>query len=267
MIVLRPVPFALQFLVGVGVPLLVLAAAALAAFPPVARSGPRPPSPRRRSGPSRSRSPSARPGTSPRSGWPPRVALRGACRAGESLVAPADIGRYAGGLRPALPTSRTPARPATTSAGAGAPRSTGSAIQPAGAAFLDRACADARRAARPPPSMPGTPATRRSGTVALAGRHPPRDRDLLAHRSAALRDAAVTRRAGRRSPWPAPWPPSPPSPYVCGGVASRRPAPVSPAPSSTRTTSTSTCPSSSRPRAAASSSRTSSTPRRTARRW
>ncbi len=100
--VLRPVSFSLQFGVGIGLPLLVLAAAALARWrlaleisvPLLATNAvvyaslAATPSPQ-------SHPPSERIGIA--------TALREACRPGDVVLAPADIGLYVGGLTPCWP--------------------------------------------------------------------------------------------------------------------------------------------------------------------
>ncbi len=97
-VLLRPVSFALQFVVGVGVPLLVLGAVGLARLPGRALEA---------SVPLMASTAvvatwlCALPSSSnfvPAERWGVAAALRGACRPGEVVLAPADIGLYVGGL-------------------------------------------------------------------------------------------------------------------------------------------------------------------------
>ncbi len=111
-VLLRPVSFSLQFLVGVGVPLLALAAVGLARLPRGVLEASVPlmattaavvtwlcaaPGPR-------SHAPAGR--------WRVVAALRDVCRPGEILLAPEDIGLYAGGLSSCWPYVSHAAAPA-----------------------------------------------------------------------------------------------------------------------------------------------------------
>jgi hypothetical protein len=102
-VLLRPVSFSLQFLVGVGVPLLVLAAVGLSRLPRGVLEGAVPlmattaaivtwlctaPSPSRHV---------------PLERWRVALALRETCRPGQVALAPEDIGLYVGGLSPCWP--------------------------------------------------------------------------------------------------------------------------------------------------------------------
>ncbi|HXY42304.1 MAG TPA: hypothetical protein VEQ10_21690 [Vicinamibacteria bacterium] len=101
-VVLRPVSFSLQLLVGIGLPLLAMGAVGLArrgrlleaAIVPMAGTAVfvswlcGPPSP---------------PGTVPEERWRIARALRDVCRPGEVVVSPEDVGLYAGGLAPCWP--------------------------------------------------------------------------------------------------------------------------------------------------------------------
>jgi hypothetical protein len=103
LILLHPVSFSLQFIVGIGVPLLVLGAVGLASLPRgvlpaavvamastalVAAWLCTVPSPRRQV---------------PAERWRIAKALGALCRPGEVVLSPADIGLYAGGLTPCWP--------------------------------------------------------------------------------------------------------------------------------------------------------------------
>jgi hypothetical protein len=102
-LVLRPVSFSLQFIVGIGVPLLVLGAVGLARLPRGVLEAAVPlmastaavvawlcASP----GPSR---------YAPAEWWRVAGALRTVCRPGETVLAPPEIGLYVGGLTPCWP--------------------------------------------------------------------------------------------------------------------------------------------------------------------
>ncbi|HVO10514.1 MAG TPA: hypothetical protein VMX54_07125 [Vicinamibacteria bacterium] len=107
-VVLRPASFALQVIVGVGLPLLAIAAVGLArrgrlleaAIVPMAGTAVfvgslcGPPSP---------------PGTTPEERWLVARALRDVCRPGDLVVSPADVGLFAGGLAPCWPYLSHPA--------------------------------------------------------------------------------------------------------------------------------------------------------------
>jgi hypothetical protein len=137
---LRPVPFSLQFVVGIGLPLLVLAAVGLArwrhalevAVPLLATSSvvyawlAATPNQDSHAPVERIRVASA---------------LRAACRPGDLALAPADIGLYVGGLTPCWPYVSHPAAPDYTQRVEEVTRFYGPASTPARrAALLDRAC-------------------------------------------------------------------------------------------------------------------------------
>jgi len=102
-VLLRPVSFSLQLVVGIGVPLLVLGAVGLARLPRGALEAAVPlmastaavvawlcASP----GPTR---------YAPAERWRVAAALRTGCRPGETVLAPPDVGLYVGGLTPCWP--------------------------------------------------------------------------------------------------------------------------------------------------------------------
>ena len=92
-------PFSLQFVVGVGVPLLVLGAAGLARFaPPLDRPRRALPVDERGGGDADRRSRTTRTGSCRARGWRRRLALRGLCLPGDRVLAPPDIGLYVDGL-------------------------------------------------------------------------------------------------------------------------------------------------------------------------
>jgi hypothetical protein len=139
-VLLRPVSFALQFVVGVGTPLLVLGAVGLArlrwraleaSVPLMASTAavvtwlctlP---------------SPSAH---VPAERWEVAVALRGACRPGEVVLAPADIGLYVGGLTPCWPFVSHAAAPRHPARDEAARRFYGGAPPEERARLLESAC-------------------------------------------------------------------------------------------------------------------------------
>jgi hypothetical protein len=102
-VLLRPVPFSLQFVTGVGVPLLALAAAGLARVGPRALEAAVPPM---ASTAVVAAWLCALPSPSwhvPAARWRVAASLREACREGEIVLAPPDVGLYAGGLSPCWP--------------------------------------------------------------------------------------------------------------------------------------------------------------------
>ena len=139
-VVLRPVSFSLQFLVGVGTPLLVLGAIGLAharrgvleaAVPLMATTAAvvtwlcAEPSPGRFALGER---------------WQAAVALREACHPGEIALAPEDIGLYAGGLSACWPFVSHAAAPDYDARAGAARRFYGAATPDERAALLDGAC-------------------------------------------------------------------------------------------------------------------------------
>jgi hypothetical protein len=140
-VVLRPVSFSLQFIVGVGVPLLALAAVGLARLPRRALEAAVPlmattavvvtwqctiPGPL-------SHAPAGR--------WRVAVALREACRPGEVAFSPSDVGLYLGGLSPCWPYVSHGAAPGHDARAAAVRRFYGEASPGERAALLDEACA------------------------------------------------------------------------------------------------------------------------------
>jgi hypothetical protein len=138
LVLARPVSFSLQFLVGVGVPLLALAAVGLARLPRGVLEAAVPamattaavatwlcatPSPR-------SHAPAAR--------WRVAAALREACRPGEIVLAPEDVGLYAGGLSPCWPYVSHAAAPGHDARAAVVRRFYGEAPPEERGALLDR---------------------------------------------------------------------------------------------------------------------------------
>jgi hypothetical protein len=139
-VLLRPVPFALQLVVGVGAPLLVLGAVGLARLPGRALEVSVPlmastaavvvwlctlPSPGAHV---------------PADRFRVAVALRAACRPGELVLAPADIGLYVSGLTPCWPFVSHAAAPDHPARDAAARRFYGEASHRERAALLDGAC-------------------------------------------------------------------------------------------------------------------------------
>ena len=141
MMVFHPVNFALQFMVGVGVPLLGLTALALAAFPPAATYAAL-----------------ALLGTTvvealrltllvspawfvPRERIEAAYALRGTCRAGDVVMAPPDIGLYAGGVSACTPWVSHGGGPGFAEKADEARRFYGTPDPATGRALLERACA------------------------------------------------------------------------------------------------------------------------------
>ena len=159
-VLMRPVSFSLQFLVGVGLPLLALAAVGLARLPrgmleasvPLmattaavvtwlcATPGPR------------SHAPAGR--------WRVAAALREVCRPGEIVLAPEDIGLYAGGLTSCWPYVSHAAAPDHDARAAAVRRFYGEASPEERAALLEGAgAALVVLPSRMPPGWlgPGTP--------------------------------------------------------------------------------------------------------------
>ncbi len=139
-VLMRPVSFSLQLLVGVGVPLLALAAVGLARLPRGALEGTVPlmattaavvtwlcviPSPSR---------------YVPEERWRVAAALREACRPGEIALAPEDIGLYVGGLSPCWPYVSHAAAPDHGTRAEAVRRFYGEATPEERAALLDGAC-------------------------------------------------------------------------------------------------------------------------------
>jgi hypothetical protein len=139
-VLLRPASFSLQLLVGVGVPLLVLAAVGLARLPRGVLEASVPlmattaavvvwlctlPSPT---------------WFPPAARWQAAAALGSACRPGDIVVAPEDIGLYAGGLTPCWPYVSHSAAP-DHDARATEVRGFYGATPAERAAFLERVCA------------------------------------------------------------------------------------------------------------------------------
>jgi hypothetical protein len=152
-VVLRPVSFSLQFLVGLGVPLLVLAAVGLARLPRGVLESAVPlmatsaavvtwlcatPSPGRHV---------------PAGRWGAALALREACRPGDLALAPEDIGLYVGGLSPCWPYVSHAAAADHDVRAAAVRRFYGEAAPEERAAFLDRACV--AHVVLPPGAPPG----------------------------------------------------------------------------------------------------------------
>jgi hypothetical protein len=139
-VLLRPVSFSLQLVVGIGVPLLALAAVGLARLPRGALEGAVPllattagvvtwlctaPSPGR---------------FVPAERWRVALALREACRPGDVALAPADIGLYLGGLSPCWPYVSHTAAPDHDARAAALARFYSEAGPEERGEFLDRAC-------------------------------------------------------------------------------------------------------------------------------
>jgi hypothetical protein len=111
-VLMRPISFSLQFLVGIGVPLLVLAAVGLARLPRGVLET---------SLPLMATTAAvvtwlcATPGPgshAPAAHWRVAAALRETCRQGDIALAPPDVGLYLGGLSPCWPYVSHPAGPA-----------------------------------------------------------------------------------------------------------------------------------------------------------
>jgi hypothetical protein len=139
-VLLRPVSFSLQFVAGVGVPLLALAAVGLARAGPRAVEAAVPfmastavvatwlctlPSPRWHA---------------PVERWRVAVALREVCQPGEILIAPPDIGLYAGGLSPCWPYVSHAAGPEHEARAAAVRRFYGEASPEERAGLLESRC-------------------------------------------------------------------------------------------------------------------------------
>jgi hypothetical protein len=138
-VVLRPVPFSLQLLVGVGLPLLALAAVGLGRLPRGVLEA---------SVPLMATTAAvvtwlcatSSPGSHvPAGRWRLAAALRETCRPGEILVAPPDIGLYAGGLSPCWPYVSHAAAPEHAARAAAVRRFYGEASPEERAALLARA--------------------------------------------------------------------------------------------------------------------------------
>ncbi len=136
-VLLRPVSFSLQFLVGVGVPLLALAAVGLARLPRGVLEA---------SVPLMATTAAvvtwlcATPGPGshpPAERWRVAAALREVCRPGEIVLAPEDIGLYAGGLSPCWPYVSHAAAPDHDARAAAVRRFYGEASPEERAALLD----------------------------------------------------------------------------------------------------------------------------------
>jgi hypothetical protein len=139
-VLLRPVSFSLQLVVGVGVPLLVLAAVGLARLP---RAVLETAVPLMASTAAVATWLCANPGPSchaPAERWEVAVALRGACRPGELVLAPADIGLYVGGLTPCWPFVSHAAAPRHAARDEAARRFYGGAPPEERARLLESAC-------------------------------------------------------------------------------------------------------------------------------
>ena len=140
-VVLRPVSFSLQLLVGIGVPLLALAAVGLAQWPRGALEA---------SVPLMATTAAvvtwlcATPGPAshaPAGRWGVATALREACRPGDVALAPPDIGLYIGGLSPCWPWVSHAAAPGHDARAAAVRRFYGEATPGERADLLDDACA------------------------------------------------------------------------------------------------------------------------------
>jgi hypothetical protein len=139
-VLLRPVSFSLQLVVGVGVPLLALAAVGLARRPRGVLEGTVPPMAVTAAvvtwlcaAPSPSRH-------VPAERWRAALVLREACRPGDVALAPADIGLFAGGLSSCWPYVSHAAAPDHDARAASVARFYGEAGPEERAELLDRAC-------------------------------------------------------------------------------------------------------------------------------
>ena len=138
-VLVRPVSFSLQLVVGIGVPLLVLAAVGLARLPRGGLEGAVPPMATTAAvvtwlcaAPSPGRH-------VPAERWQVAWALREACRPGDVVLAPEDIGLYVAGLSPCWPYASHAAAPDHHARAAAVARFYGEARPEERAAFLDRA--------------------------------------------------------------------------------------------------------------------------------
>ena len=162
-VLLRPVSFSLQFLVGVGLPLLALAAVGLARLPRGVLEA---------SVPLMATTAAvvtwlcATPGPGshpPAERWRVAAALREVCRPGEIVLAPEDIGLYAGGLSPCWPYVSHAAAPDHDARAAAVRRFYGEASPEERAALLDGTGADlVVLPSRLPPGWLGTGTPRRA---------------------------------------------------------------------------------------------------------
>jgi hypothetical protein len=139
-IAVRPVSFSLQFLVGVGVPLLALVALALAPFPPgatlLAAAG-------LGSAAAAALWITLLPGASwyvPAERMAAARALRAHCRPGDLVLSPPDIGRYASAFSACSPYVSHPAAPGFAERDAEVRRFYEEPDPASGQALLDRAC-------------------------------------------------------------------------------------------------------------------------------